>query len=223
MTGGTSDSSIAELMRSTQIISEMMTPTDIEIVLRRLELTLRDGIPGDVVELGCNCGTTSVFIAKLLERRGESRAYHVYDSFAGLPPSGPEDLGPESPDLPAGTFMVARADFARNLRDAGVAGLPQIHERPFDRLDPGDLPNAISFAFLDGDLYESILTSLELVYPRLPQGGAIVVDDYGLGALPGVERACTAFLADKSESASAVDGATLAVIVKDEGSGDLSG
>ena len=43
----------------------------------------------------------------------------------------------------------------------------------------------------------------------------MVVDDYGDRALPGVERACTDFFADKSESAMVVDGVTLAVVVKE--------
>jgi len=92
------DPRIAALMDSTEIISGMMTSEQIEIVLTELERTLEAGVPGDIVELGCNCGTTTIFIAKLLERRGEPREYHVYDSFRGLPSSGPGDQGPEWPD-----------------------------------------------------------------------------------------------------------------------------
>jgi hypothetical protein len=51
-------------------------------------------------------------------------------------------------------------------------------------------------------------------YHRLQPGGSIVVDDYGLEALSGVERACADFLAGKPESVVAVDGMTLGVIAK---------
>jgi O-methyltransferase len=209
-----SESATAELLRSTRVISDMMTRDEIEIVLRELELALLAGVPGAVVELGCNCGTTSIFIARLLERLGESRAYHVYDSFTGLPPAGAQDEGRKAAKLAPGTFAVDRAEFTANLERAG-ARLPEIHEGAFDHLGPGDLPDEICWAFLDGDLYRSILTSLELTYPRLQPGGAIVVDDYGWERLPGVERACADFLADKPESAVGAGDATIGIISKE--------
>lgn len=77
-----------------------------------------------------------------------------------------------------------------------------------------DLPDETCWAFLDGDLYQSILMSLELVYPRLPPGSAMVLDDYGWDTLPGVERACSDFLADKPESATVFGDANVAVVVR---------
>ena len=47
----------------------------------------------------------------------------------------------------------------------------------------------ISFAFLDGDFYESIRVSLELVAPRMDERGVIIVHDYHNEELPGVTRA----------------------------------
>ena len=53
--------------------------------------------------------------------------------------------------------------------------------------------------YLDGDLYESIKTSLEGVYPRLSKGAICVVDDYSLKGFPGCTIATDEFLADKPE------------------------
>jgi O-methyltransferase len=206
-------SRIPELIRSTEIISRMMSREQIEVVLAELERTLDADVPGAVVEFGCNCGTTSVFIAALLEQRGESREYHVYDSFKGLPPARPGDLG-AGPELPPGTFAMARAEFTGNLERAGIARIPSIHEGLFEDLGAKDVPDEICWAFLDGDLYQSILTSLELVYPRLAPGGAMVVDDYGWTRLPGVERACSDFLADKPETPAVFREANVAVVVR---------
>ena len=55
----------------------MMDSEEIELLITALERALEAGVPGDIVELGCNCGTTTIFIATLLEQRGESREYHV--------------------------------------------------------------------------------------------------------------------------------------------------
>jgi O-methyltransferase len=114
-------------------------------VITELERALEAGVPGDIVELGCNCGTTTIFIAKLLEQRGESRKYHAYDSFTGLPKSGPGDLGAEWPELAPGALAVDRMELARNLRQAGVLQLPNIHEAFFEDLGPVDLPDEISW------------------------------------------------------------------------------
>jgi O-methyltransferase len=72
------------------------------------------------------------------------------------------------------------------------------------------LPEQISFAYLDGDLYDSIKLSLESVYPRLSPGAICLIDDYADPAvfpeawneLPGVKRACDDFLAGKPETVS---------------------
>jgi O-methyltransferase len=70
------------------------------------------------------------------------------------------------------------------------------------------LPSRIAFAHLDGDLYESILTSLTHVYPRLSQGAICLIDDYadpacpGWNGLPGVKVACDEYLRDKPERVS---------------------
>jgi O-methyltransferase len=68
-----------------------------------------------------------------------------------------------------------------------------IHKGWFNELSPKDVPKQIAFAFLDGDFYESIHTSLKLVWPRMVSGGIICIDDYKRDALPGVERAVSDF------------------------------
>jgi Macrocin-O-methyltransferase (TylF) len=177
-----SDSRIAELIRSMEVISAMMSSEQIEAVLAELERTLEAGVPGD-------------------------------DSFSGLPAPGPGDEGPEWPDLAPGTLAVGRAEFTSNLERAGVAS-PSIREGFFEDLGAADVPDEICWAFLDGDLYQSILTSLELVYPRLTAGGAMVLDDCGWDVLPGVERACADFFRDKPESATVFGDANVAMVVK---------
>ena len=71
------------------------------------------------------------------------------------------------------------------------AGLPVpvIKKGWFADLLAGDLPGEISFAFLDGDFYESIRDSLKLVGTRMSREGVIVVHDYLNLALPGVKKA----------------------------------
>ena len=51
------------------------------------------------------------------------------------------------------------------------------------------MPEIISFAFLDGDYYESIQDSFRLIENKLTPGAVIVVDDYANEALPGAALA----------------------------------
>ena len=68
--------------------------------------------------------------------------------------------------------------------------LPKIKKAFFDDLDIiYDIPEKISYAFLDGDLYQSIKTSLRLVAEKMSQGGVIIVHDYNNPELPGSARA----------------------------------
>jgi O-methyltransferase len=163
------------------------------------------GVPGDVVELGCHAGQSAVLMQSVIEQFDTSRTLHVYDSFEGLPELAEADGA--TPFQP-GQLAVDEARLLENFDRYGLRH-PVIHPGWFDETLPDGLPEAIAFAHLDGDLYDSIRVSLETVYPRLSRGAICLVDDYCDPALqeeedycPGVKRACDEFLADKPEEIS---------------------
>jgi len=179
---------IDELLRKYPIISDQVDADDVRTVLVELEKTLGQKVPGDIVEFGCYIGTTSLFIRRLLDLRQENRTFHVYDSFEGLPEKSREDESPAGTNFQAGKLAVSKKQLTREFQKAGLK-LPIIHKGWFDQLSSGDVPEQIAFAFLDGDFYESIKSSLKLVLPRMQPGSTIVIDDYAREALPGVARA----------------------------------
>jgi len=81
------------LFRGQKIISDQVGPEELSVVWRELEKVLQAATPGDIVEFGCYSGTTSLFIRRLLDEKGESnkRSFHVYDSFEGLPEKTEQD------------------------------------------------------------------------------------------------------------------------------------
>lgn len=180
--------SIRHLLQKYPIISDQVDTEDIHIVLTELEEVLGKRVPGDIVEFGCYIGTTSLFVRRLVDQRGENRTFHVYDSFEGLPPKSREDESPAGTNFQAGKLAVSKKQFIREFQKAGLR-LPAIHKGWFSDLTDDDVPERIAFAFLDGDFYESIKSSLRLVIPRMSPGGTIVIDDYAREALPGVARA----------------------------------
>ena len=168
------------------IVSDQVTPAELRVIVRELQKVLAAGVEGDVVELGCYVGTTSLFLQRLLASTGKT--LHVYDSFAGLPPKVIADASPAGEQFKQGELVAAKSQLIRHFKQAGLP-LPVIHKAWFEELTVADTPDTISFAFLDGDFYTSIMASLKVVWPKLTPGAVVVVDDYHTEALPGVAQA----------------------------------
>jgi O-methyltransferase len=159
-------------------------------------------IPGDVVELGCYDGITSIIMQKTLDQFNSAKCIHVYDSFEGLPKQVKEDKGSI---FIQGDMRVNKYKLIKNYIKYHTK-LPEIHKGWFRDTLPQGLPNKICFAHLDGDFYTSILESLTYVYPKLAKGAIVVIDDYCdpkihnvNNILPGVKKACDDFFRDKPE------------------------
>lgn len=182
------------LIHTYPVISDQVSDEDIALVLQSLESVLDKQVSGDIVELGCYIGTTSLFIQRLLDAHpeGKGRRFHAYDSFAGLPEKTIADASVAGTNFKAGELCVSKKQFIREFQRAHVR-LPIVHKAWFNELAAGDIPESIAFTFLDGDFYDSILSSLKLVWPRMTPGGLVLIDDYGREALPGVERAVRDF------------------------------
>jgi O-methyltransferase len=173
-----------------------------------LSSVLISGVPGDIVEVGCNVGKTSVFLRMVMDHFAPERELHVYDSFQGLPAPGEHDAY-----LKEGECTATVEQLRETFRTWGVEP-PTIHEGWFDRTLPTRLPERIAFGYLDGDFYESTKISLEHVYPRLADKAVIIVDDYcdaeknerAFDLLPGPKAACDEFFRDKPEKVSVLVG-----------------
>lgn len=183
---------------SVRIVSDQIDEEGLQTVWDTLSTAIKQRIPGDVVEFGCYVGTTSLVIRKLLDeyQASDKRAFHVYDSFDGLPEKSEQDSSAAGVDFKAGKLWARKRDFIHEFQSAGLR-TPVIHKAWFNELGPNDVPAQIAFAFLDGDFYSSMIDSLRLVWPRMTSGGFIVVDDYQREALPGVSRALRDFFQAK--------------------------
>jgi O-methyltransferase len=186
---------ISELIALTPRPSELVTVDQAEMLLRTLSKVVEAKIPGDVAEFGCYKGDTTILLRKFLSAVSSAKKLHVFDTFQGLPLKTNKDAV-DRRDFGFGEFFAPRDHFEKRFTDIGLA-IPVIHQGMFEMLSNADLPGQFCFAFLDGDLYQSILTSLKIVYKRLAKGGFIIVHDYFHGALPGVKVACDEFVSGK--------------------------
>ncbi|MBR1875305.1 class I SAM-dependent methyltransferase [Candidatus Saccharibacteria bacterium] len=194
---------------------QQVSNKETEVLLSLLEETL--DLKGDVVELGCYRGDTSVLFERKLEetRRNNPekplKFLWIYDSFEGLPEKSREDNSVAGDQFKAGELLVSKREAIEKFKKAGLK-IPRIRKGFFEELDSEkDLPEKISFAFLDGDLYQSIKTSLKLVENRMSEQGIIVVHDYNNPELPGSSRAVDEWLRKHPEKQLEVK-ETLAII-----------
>lgn len=172
-------------------LNDQFSQQELDVLLRELRKILDLDIAGDVVELGCYKGMTSLEIQKILQPT--NKILYVYDSFSGLPVKVAKDQSPAGVQFKAGELPASKQDVIKLFKQHGIK-LPVIKKAWFNELTKHDIPSAISFAFLDGDFYESILDSLTLIWDRLSKGAVVLVDDYQNEALPGAQKAVDEWL-----------------------------
>ncbi len=144
---------------------------------------IKDDVPGDLIETGVWRGGAVIFMkANLIAWGDNTRKVWVADSFEGLPP----------PD--ASRFPADKGDELHTQTGLAV-GLETVKNnfRRYDALDDNveflvgwfkdTLPVAplgeIALMRLDGDMYESTIQAIEVLYPKLSPGGFCIIDDFG--------------------------------------------
>jgi O-methyltransferase len=152
-----------------------------------------NNISGDYVEFGCCTATTfrvawreschaATAIGLTEHQPPRLRRFWACDSFEGLPlPKHPIDCHPRwSP----GTLRISVDEFHRRLATAGIPRsaylvVPGFYEDTLLDASPAEsLPNDISFAYIDCNLYSSAVTVLRFLLSRLKHGMVIALDDY---------------------------------------------
>jgi len=204
---------VNNIIKTYPIISEQITSKRLQIILEQLAQCLINNTSGAVVEFGCYIGTTSLFLRRLLNLLDNNREFHVYDSFAGLPAKSIKDASVSGSSFKAGELKSSKKDLIRNFKKVSLKP-PIIHKGWFSDLKDKEIPDLIAFAFLDGDFYDSILQSLNLVWPRMESGGVIVIDDYQTNNLPGVHRAIEDFFKQLAIPLKIRQQQDLAIIIK---------
>ncbi|MER5214820.1 TylF/MycF/NovP-related O-methyltransferase [Streptomyces sp. NPDC002838] len=197
------DSSLRELSR--ELLADhglTISEERINCITPYIQEVSESGVPGTFVELGCHRGAMAVWTRSVLDSLGDlSREIHVYDSFQGMPSPGAHD----SDHVVEGELRASPDDVLDTHARWGKRH-PAIHEGWFEETLPYSLPDSIAFGYLDGDFYESIVTSLEHCVPRLSPGAVLIIDDYAdleanpkaWNGLPGVKTACDDFFGKPS-------------------------
>lgn len=153
---------------------------------------VRCGLSGCFVECGVWRGGSSMAAALTFAQEGSTdRELYLFDTFEGM--TAPDAADRSIDGTPAqtqldrdvdreGVWCVAGLDdVQRNLASTGYPP-ERIHcvRGPVEETLPAQAPpGPIALLRLDTDWYQSTKHELEHLFPRLVEGGILVVDDYG--------------------------------------------
>jgi O-methyltransferase len=132
-------------------------------------------IPGDLVECGTYKGGSAAVISRYL---GKDRHLWLYDSFEGMPETSNKD-GEKAKEY-VGKGVASEDDVYEILKLVGT-NLDKITIKKgfFHNSFTEEIPEQIAFLHCDADWYESVMLVLRTFYHRIPDGGVIVLDDFG--------------------------------------------
>lgn len=143
------------------------------------------GVPGSIAELGCYRGDTSWQLSALLP----DRTLYLFDTFSGLDPRDIEEEKKQFPDTHAmpGRFADAKADELKLRLPTPDKAVIRKGWFPETALDLED--EHFALAVLDAALYAPTLSALKFFFPRMSQGGMIVLFGLNDPMYPGAAKA----------------------------------
>jgi O-methyltransferase len=109
---------------------------------------------------------------------GSGRKLWIYDSFQGMPET--RELDGEEARKYVGTCFASKGDVLEILSATGAR--PDefvIMEGLFTNTFQEELPEQVALLHCDADWYDSVNIVLEIFYPLIPEGGCIILDDFG--------------------------------------------
>jgi O-methyltransferase len=190
----------------------MTSPERVYAILEAVRYVIKRNLPGSIVECGVWRGGTMMAVAHLLQMHEVfDRDLYLFDTFEGMPP--PADIDVDFRGRKAKRMFASKklsedssnwcyASLAEVQSNLGAIGYPEnrIHfvAGKVEDTIPTNAPEKISILRLDTDWYESTKHELIHLYPRLANGGVLIIDDYG--HWHGARRAVDEFLAENKLS-----------------------
>jgi hypothetical protein len=173
---------------------------------------VRREVPGAFAECGVwRGGSVLAMLLTLQELRADDRDVYLYDTFEGMTRPTEHDVSKHDPPAletwveaqrrqvtPWGDYFDPREVGVKAVRDTLLStGYPgeRLHlvRGPVEETLPDRAPDRLALLRLDTDWYESTRHELRHLYPRLSDGGVLVIDDYG--HWEGARRAVDEFFA----------------------------
>jgi len=179
--------------------------TRISKILAHYELyKITQDLPGAIVECGVFKGSSLVRFTSFRDLFGNpfSKKIIAFDMFGKFPETKyePDKKGRESFIKGAGNESISREQLMEVLEHKGISKNVELIEGDITKTVPSYLEShpelRISILNLDTDIYEPAVTILENLFPRIIDGGVLILDDYG--TFPGETKAVEEYFKDKN-------------------------
>jgi O-methyltransferase len=146
---------------------------------------------GEFWECGVYRGGTAMLLAGIMSSATRSVPLRLFDTFEGMPRTD------------------TKLDHHRE-GDFGDVDLSDIRSRlsaAWTRFHVGLIPDTfagledsrIAFAHIDVDIYSSVKSACEFIFPRMAPGGFLLFDDYGFPSCAGARKAIDEFFDERPE------------------------
>jgi|APSaa5957512535_1039671.scaffolds.fasta_scaffold41884_2 predicted O-methyltransferase YrrM len=133
-------------------------------------------IEGNIIEFGTYKGQTTVFIAKALEKIHSQKKIFSCDTFQGIPY---EDKFSTNKTAKGSFSDTSYESVQKTFDNFKVSNKIQIVKGKFEDVVENNLKNQkFSYVFVDCDVYDASVFSLNFGFPRLTKNGIISFDDY---------------------------------------------
>lgn len=167
----------------------MTSPERIVSLIRAINYIEENNIEGSVVECGVWKGGSTM--AALLALKNKNRSIYLYDTFEGM--SEPTKEDESFKDESAHKAYQTKDEYWKRIKC--YSSLSEVEHNihstnyPKDKINfvqgkvedtiPNTIPDKIAVLRLDTDWYESTMHEMIHLYPKLVNGGVIIIDDYG--------------------------------------------
>lgn len=144
--------------------------------------TTASKVRGDFVEFGVNRGFLSSAIMRLLDWNMTGRTFYLLDTFAGI-----DERYVTQDDIAVGVIERNRHDIDSGFYTFDLDAVrANFAEWPGARIIPGPVPETLdqldsdkfAFAHIDMNCAAPEVAAIEFLWPRLSEGGVVLLDDY---------------------------------------------
>lgn len=169
----------------------MTTKIRMWTLINSINYVAKKGIKGDFVECGVWKGGNLMVFEILNKKLNLKKKVFGFDTYEGMPTPSIHDI--------KFSGWSAIENYDKRLKSENgycLATLDEVKkninfEVPYNNINlikgkventlhlNKNLPDDISILRLDTDFYESTLVELEVLYPKLANGGILIIDDYG--------------------------------------------
>lgn len=139
-------------------------------------------VPGDFVEFGVNRGFLSSAVMRLLDWNMTNRTFYLLDTFTGI-----DERYVTQDDIAVGVLERNQHDIESGFYTFDLDAVrANFAEWPRAKIIPGPVPETLTqidsgefaFAHIDMNCAAPEIAAIEFLWPRLSQGGIVLLDDY---------------------------------------------